>query len=152
MVPYNPSMLDNCSDRLKECEKIKNDKIKETEECIGAMQQCTKLGEITTETKNVLVSVIDAQQQAIKELEEQMNTKIQECEQLQKQIDDKSSNEDIVPHNTHRLDNCAQCSDFLKECKQNSEYEQKNYEGTLNTYINNLEACESNVDKKDAAC
>ena len=40
-VPFNNSDLDNCSVMLTQCEITNSDKIKETEQCIGALQQCT---------------------------------------------------------------------------------------------------------------
>ena len=40
-VPFKNSDLDNCSVMLTQCEITNSDKIKETEQCIGALQQCT---------------------------------------------------------------------------------------------------------------
>ena len=131
-VPHDTGKFDNCS----ECEKIKNEKIKEIEECNDAMQKCTKTGE----RNNELVSLMDTQNRELENLKEQMK----ECEQLQQQIDAK----DIEPHNTGLFDDCAQCKDMLNECKD----KEKSYEDTLNSYINNLTACQSDVDKSEADC
>ena len=40
-VPFKNSDLDNCSVMLTQCELTKSDKLKETEQCMGALQQCT---------------------------------------------------------------------------------------------------------------
>ena len=137
-VPFKNSALDNCQHMLTECEI--NNRIKETEQKIGILQPLTE--KITTDANDLLLTVMEAQGETIKKLEKQMKTKTQECELLQKQIDDKSSNEDIVPHDNGRFDNCARCTDMLKECETNSIDKQQMYGQT----------CQSNLDKKEAEC
>jgi flagellar basal body-associated protein FliL len=41
---------------------------------------------------------------------------------------------------------------MLEECKQKSNDEQKSYEDTLFTYVNQLTTCNINLDAKDAEC